>query len=405
MTTLFGGATPAGSQFTDGSPGIHVCTTFTFHNSGVGVAGQVTEVWFYVGSNTGGTWTVVGWEVTAADPSGTGTLVANQAFSGTPTANAWNKVTLSSPVTIPANYNRRWRFGVHNDQNYWVNNNFFNVHDETNAPITAYRDNDTTSTIGRIDQGTFAVTSTVTTYPASTGNKANYGIDVTFVAGSSVTKDTTESYRIFNSVTKDTTESYRVLNSVTKNQAEFYRVLNSVTKDTTETYRVLNSVTKNLTESYRVLNALTKDAVESYRVLNVVTKDTVETYRILNSVSKDTAESYRILNNSTKDVAETYRVFNSVTKDVVESYNILSGTAQQKDTTERYRVFNSVTKNQAELYRVYNVVTKNIVESYRIFNAGTITVSVWSSDLVEVPATVQGLWNGTTVVPCTLEVV
>jgi hypothetical protein len=392
MTTLFGGATPAGSSFTDGSPGIHVCTTFTFHNSGVGVAGQVTEIWFYVGGNNSGTWTVVGWEVTAADPSGAGTLVANQAYSGTPPQDSWSKVTLSSPVSIPADYNRRWRFGVHNGQNYWVNNNFFNVHDETNAPITAYRDNDTTSTIGRIDQGTFAISSSVTAYPASTGSKANYGIDVTFVASAStITKDTVESYRVFNSVTKNTTESYRVLNSVTKNQAESYRVLNSVTKDTTETYRVLNSVTKNQAESYRVLNALTKDTVESYRVLNAVTKDTSESYRILNALTKDTAESYRI--------------FNVGTKDVVELYNVLGGTAQQKDVVESYRILNAVTKNQTELYRIYNAVTKNIVESYRIFNAGTVTVSVWSSDLTEIPATVEGLWNGTTVVPCTLEVV
>ena len=188
MTSLFSHAgAPAGSQFTDGSPGIKVCTTFTFHNAGVGVAGQVTEVWWYCGANTGGTWTAVGWEVTAADPSGAGTIVANQAFAGTPTANAWNKVTLSSPVDIPADYNRRWRFGVHNVQNYWANNDFFNTTDYTNAPITAYRDNDTTSTLGRLDQGTFSVSSSVTAYPAATGSKANYGIDVTFIASGGTT--------------------------------------------------------------------------------------------------------------------------------------------------------------------------------------------------------------------------
>jgi hypothetical protein len=189
MATLFNGATPAGAQFLDGSPGITVATTFTFHNAGVGVAGQVTEVWWYCGAQTGGTWTAVGWEVTTNDSGsgGTGTIVANQAFSGTPTANAWNKVTLTVPVNIPANYNKRWRFGVHNGQYYWANNNFFNVHDETNGVITAYRTNDTTSSLGQINQGTFSLGSSVTAYPAQTGSAANYGIDVTFVPASSGT--------------------------------------------------------------------------------------------------------------------------------------------------------------------------------------------------------------------------
>lgn len=188
MTSLFDhGSAPAGAQFLDGAPGIKVCTTFTFHNAGVGVAGQVTEVWFYVGANNGGTWTAVGFEVTAPDSAPGGTQIASQAFSGTPTANAWNKVTFSSPVNIPADYNRRWRFGVHNGQYYWANNNFFNTTDYTNSPITAYRDNDTTSTIGVIFQGTFAVGSSTSSYPGNTGTKANYGIDVTFIASGGTT--------------------------------------------------------------------------------------------------------------------------------------------------------------------------------------------------------------------------
>lgn len=220
-----------------------------------------------------------------------------------------------------------------------------------------------------------------------------------------ITKNQAESYRVLNSVTKDTAESYRVLNSVTKNQAESYRVLNSITKDTAESYRVLNSVTKNQAESYRVFNAITKDTVEvynilsgtaqqkdtveSYRVFNSVTKDQTESYRVLNAVTKNQNETYRVFNAATKDQSETYRVLNSITKDQAEQYNILGGSAQQKDTVERYRIYNSG--------------TKDTVERYRIFNAGTLSLSVWSSALVEIPASAEGLWDGTVVVPCTLE--
>jgi hypothetical protein len=209
MSTLFGGVAPAGAQFTDGSPGITVCTTFTFHEAGVGVAGQVTEVWWYCGANTGGTWTALGWEVTHNDVggAGAGTLVANQAFVGTPTPNAWNKITLSSPVDIPADYNRRWRFGIHNPNNYWANNNFYETHDETSAPITAYRDDDTTSTLGKLSQGTFALGATLTTYPAQTGLKANYGIDVTFFAGGAPPEDHTSTGTALATATASATDS------------------------------------------------------------------------------------------------------------------------------------------------------------------------------------------------------
>jgi hypothetical protein len=192
VTSLFNhSVAPAGSQFLDGSPGIKVCTTFTFQSSpGVGVAGVVDELWFYVGAQTGGTWTAVGWEVTTGDTgnAGAGTQVLNQAFSGSPVANSWNKVTIASPVAIPANANKRWRFGIHNTQYYWTNNGFYNAHDEVNAPVYALRSGDTTSsTLGLINNGTFAIGSSTTSYPQQTGSQANYGIDINFTASSSTT--------------------------------------------------------------------------------------------------------------------------------------------------------------------------------------------------------------------------
>lgn len=305
MTTLFGGATPGGSQFLDGSPGIKVCTTFTFHNAGVGVAGQVTEIWFYVGAQTGGTWTVLGWEVTNNDvgAGGTGTLVASQAFSGTPTANAWNKVTLSSPVSIPADYNRRWRFGVHNPQYYWAQNSFFDTHDETNAPITAYRDNDTTSTLGAIYQGTFAIGSSTTTYPAQTGSKANYAIDVTFVASGGTTP-------------------------FTRDYASTWRVFNAITRDYASTWRVLNSLTRDYASSWRVLNALTTDYTSSWRVFNSFLGDYASTWRVLNSWTSDYSSTWRVFGAFVRDYASTWRVFRGFIRDYASTWAVLSDTPQ-----------------------------------------------------------------------------
>lgn len=179
MVSLFDhGSAPAGSQFLDGSPGIKVATTFNFS-----AAGQVTELWWYCGAQNGGTWTFTGWDITTGDSGGTGagTQICTQAFVGTPTANAWNKITLSPAVNVSGG-NKRYRFAIHNGQYYWVNNNFFNAHDEINGAVSALRDGDTSSPLGLINQGTFTVSSSTTSYPQSTGSKANYAVDVTFVA-------------------------------------------------------------------------------------------------------------------------------------------------------------------------------------------------------------------------------
>jgi hypothetical protein len=192
MATLFGGATPAGSQFLDGSPGIKVGLTFNFSGPGT-----ITELWWYCGPNTGGTWTLTLWDVTTGDASltGTGTQLKSQAFVGTPVANAWNKVSLTAAQAVLGG-NKRYRLAVHNGQYYWVNNNFFNAHDEVNGPISALRDGDSSSPLGSIRQGTFIVASSATTYPSQTGSKALYPVDVTFIP------DATASFFVYNGSTE-----------------------------------------------------------------------------------------------------------------------------------------------------------------------------------------------------------
>lgn len=178
MPTLFNGATPGGSQFLDGSPGIKVALTFNFSGPG-----QITELWWYCGPNTGGTWTLTLWDITTGDASssGAGTQMASQAFVGSPAANAWNKVVLSAAQDVLGG-NKRYRVAVHNGQYYWTNNGFFNAHDEINGPISALRSGDSSSPLGVINQGTFVVSSSATSYPTQTGSQALYPVDVTYIA-------------------------------------------------------------------------------------------------------------------------------------------------------------------------------------------------------------------------------
>lgn len=182
MATLFAGATPAGSQFLDGSPGIKVALTFNFAKSG-----QVSELWWYCGAQNGGTWTLTMWDITTGDSGGTGagTQLASQAFVGTPTANAWNKVTLGASVSV-ASGNKRYRVAVHNAQYYWVDNGFFSGHDEVSGDISALRNDDASSSLGTIKQGTFIVDASATSYPTQTGSQALYPVDVTFTADASL---------------------------------------------------------------------------------------------------------------------------------------------------------------------------------------------------------------------------
>lgn len=181
MPTLYDhGSAPPGAQFLDGSPGIKVCHTVDFDGAEGEDVGQVTELWWYCGAQNGGTWTLVAWVVTAADPSGSGSQVASQAYVGTPVPNAWNKVVLTSPITVKGG-SYRLRHGVHNGQYYWVNNGHFNGHDDSANGINARRSGDTSSGLGTINQGTFAVSSSTSAYPQQTGSQAFYGVDVTFV--------------------------------------------------------------------------------------------------------------------------------------------------------------------------------------------------------------------------------
>lgn len=181
MPTLFEGATPGGAQFLDGSPGLKVCHTVNFEGGDDEVVGQITELWWYCGPNTGGTWTLLLWRATAADDGfgGAGAPLASKAFVGSPAANAWNKVVLDPPIDVKGGVNR-YRHGVHNGQYYWAQNGFFNGHDEVNGPISALRSGDTSSGLGTIYQGTFAAGADTSTYPQQTGTQANYGVDITF---------------------------------------------------------------------------------------------------------------------------------------------------------------------------------------------------------------------------------
>jgi hypothetical protein len=176
--SLFGGAVPGGSEFLDGSPGIMRACTVEF-----AVTGQITHLCFYVGAQTGGTWTTRIWEVTANDVSngGAGTLLTSETLGSAPSPSAWVNLALSSPVNV-TDTSKLYRFGVSNGQYYWADNGFFASADHVSGNITAPQSGSSPTALGQINNGTFALLSspTGTNYPNLTGSSANYAVDLFF---------------------------------------------------------------------------------------------------------------------------------------------------------------------------------------------------------------------------------
>lgn len=176
--SLFGGATPGGSEFLDGSPGI-----MRAHTVKCAVTGTFTHICFYVGAQTGGTWTVRMWEVTANDVAngGAGDPLTSETLVGTPSANGWVNLALSSPVVV-TDTSKLYRFGVSNGQYYWAENGFFADADLISGNLLSPQSGSSPTALGQINNGTFALlgSATGTNYPNLTGSAANYAVDVFF---------------------------------------------------------------------------------------------------------------------------------------------------------------------------------------------------------------------------------
>ena len=166
-----GSETPAG-DFSDGSPGIVTALVMVF-----AVNGTVSDIGFRCGATVSGTYTSNAWQLTS---STTGTLLASKAFTGTPTANARNWTTLTTPISVTAGV--PYVFGTHSSAGrYVLTNNVFNGASLTSGNITAPASGTSVGGIA-IKQGCFAVSATATVFPDTEGSKADYFADVKFTA-------------------------------------------------------------------------------------------------------------------------------------------------------------------------------------------------------------------------------
>lgn len=174
--SLFTSETPA-ADATDGAPGITTGTTFR-----ATVDGTVTHIRFYVGAATAGTYTGLLWERTANDTAGggTGSLLASDTFTGTPSATAWNTIELDPPITITAGIT--YRVGRHHATDYVATNSFF-VSPLVSDDLVADENGETGAHLGLIRQGTFKVDASPA-YPTDVGSSACYFVDVVFVPDS-----------------------------------------------------------------------------------------------------------------------------------------------------------------------------------------------------------------------------
>lgn len=176
--TLFTSQTPSSGENSDGSPGITLGTAVQFAE-----AGTVTGVRFYATVTVSGTYTVTLWEVTAADPNGSGgTLLASKTMAGAPTSATWNSVLFDTPVTIDTA--KLYKVSIFSGAGRYVLTPSF-AFPLTNGSITAPANGANPVGLGNLNQGSFTINAS-NAYPTGGGGSA-YFADPIFepaVAGS-----------------------------------------------------------------------------------------------------------------------------------------------------------------------------------------------------------------------------
>jgi hypothetical protein len=220
-------------------------------------------------------------------------------------------------------------------------------------------------------------------------------------------KDYTVNWRVLNALQKDYTLNWRVLNSLTKDYSLLWRVLNTIAKDYTVNWRVLNSLTKDYTLNWRVLNSFTKDYALQWDVLSGTSfvKDYTISWNVLNTFQKDYQLQWNVLNSFTKDYQVLWRVLNSIQKDYTLNWRVLN--TIQKDYQFLWDVLAATgfTKDYQILWNVRNTFAKDYDLRWRVLSIGALEFYLWRNG-IETPLTVEGVWNGTAVVPYdTLEVI
>lgn len=418
----------ATNLFTSQTPGI--ANVFENQNVTVGTTFYVTSAdsctggRFYAPSTVGsGTFELVLYQITADDnpaASGTGTQLAasGTVSAASMTPSAWNTFTFSSPVSLSTGIG--YRIGIRTSEGrYAATGGFFNSSGLTNSNITAPQTgtNPAAVNIGNLDNGSFI--ESIAAYPNKTFNGNCYFVDPTLAGASTTpfTKDLDIRWRVLNAITKDVDIRWRVLNAFTKDSNILWRVLNAFTSDVDVRWRVLNSITKDVDLRWRVLNTFASDTDLRWRVLGSFTKDVDLRWRVLNALTNDLDIQWRVFNTFNSDVDLRWRVLNPWTRDVVVQWRVLNSIASDVDL--RWRVLNPFAKDVQILWDVLaaNAFTKDLDLRWRVLNhlnkdldirwnvqSGALNVTLWNGTTEE-PLILVGVWDGTQIVPVTLDIV
>jgi hypothetical protein len=151
-----------------GAAGITTATTVQFQS-----AGSVTGVQYRAPNTLSGTWTIAIWEVTAADPPSTGTLLDSK--NVTLAAGVWQDLFFNAPIPITP-LTKLYRIGVWSSAGRYVaTSGVFSAANFTSAGgfIKAMHNGDDTVGLGSIAQGTFRDNAAIG-YPNGQAGAASY---------------------------------------------------------------------------------------------------------------------------------------------------------------------------------------------------------------------------------------
>lgn len=176
MANLFTGQTPTVTDGADGTPGITTATTMRFT-----AAGTVTGVRFYATTTVGGTYTVLLYQVTAADSSPAGTLLASKTMGVAPTSGTWNSVAFDTPISVATS--TLYRACLFSGAGRYVATTAFFTSALVNGNIVGDSNGDNPVGLGTLNQGTFAINAAAT-YPSTVASAASYFVDVDFTLDS-----------------------------------------------------------------------------------------------------------------------------------------------------------------------------------------------------------------------------
>ena len=175
MASLFTSQTPASGDNSDGTPGITTATALVF-----AVDGTVSGIRFWATSTVGGAYSVALWDVTAADPNGSGgTKLATKTLAGPPTPAAWNVVNFDAAVAVVTT--KLYKASLFSDDGRYVFTSLFFASPLVNGDITAPANGSNPIGVGNLNQGSFTVNDTTEAYPTTQPGSSCYFVDVVFI--------------------------------------------------------------------------------------------------------------------------------------------------------------------------------------------------------------------------------